>query len=566
MREELWQRNSKAGAKINFTRNAIWCAVAAFVSVWMLAVIRGIKWETNDDAAIAYLLVRTANGGSLFQHKLLSYFLHALYSAFPGINFWLIHNINVIALGFGISAYVIRRKHNDAVTLISLWALLFAISLFILPNMNYTKTAMIGASGGMMLFFQAFNESEVRHRIIDAAVGVLIILYGISLRTQVLLPVLAFMLALGIAYFIETKKQKIFSPLLLAVFLIALFTNAGNLLMTDSEREFAVYNANRTILSDYRKVLPNYYDEDAVYEQLGLSETDSNLLFSWVTEDTEVFSPQVIKKIAETKRVSYNPGLLASKLYWALWETVQYKDFYPLLIMAAIAALYSVVKKKGYGLLQTALLFGCFGALYVYLAWSGRVVDRVVFGLLWALICCMLMVPADNSISGGNNALGRTIPMLLIAVSVAFSAHSYVQGNTLAVPWRDNPYLNQLRTDVYDVINKDRDNVYILPMSGIPDVSEAFDEWKAGPPDYCDNLFCLGGWEARCPYNTERLQRYGISNPMRSLYENNNVYSCNGWKSDEILEFLHKHYDKSITISDCGKIGSLDIIKYSKKD
>lgn len=545
------------------TKNAIWCAVAAFVSVWMLAVICGIKWETNDDAGIAYLLVKTVSGGSVFQHKLLSYFLHTFYRAFPGINFWLINSINVIATGFAASVYAIRRKNGAVATAIIVLVLLCTLWFFVLPIMNFTRTAMIGLCGGMMLVFQAFNETGKRHRIATFAIGMLIMLAGIAVRTEVMLPALAFMFSMGLSFFMQTKDKRSFALFMTGFVCLVLFFLVNNLLMTDAEKAFSEYNGNRSILSDYKNELPDYHEENAVYQNLGLSEADCDLLFNWVTEDTEVFSPQVIKKIAETRRVSYNLGLLAFKLYWALWETVQYRDFYPLLIMAVVAALYSIVKKKRYGLLQAVLLFGCFGVLYVYLVWSGRVVDRVVFGLLWALICCMLMIPADNSKSREDNALGRAIPMLLIAVSVAFSAYSCVQGNTLAVPWKEKPELKQLRAEVYDVINEDWENIYILPMSGVPDVEEAFDEWKSAPKDYCDNLFTLGGWGARCPYNVERLQSYGISNPMRALYERNNVYSCRGWKSKEILDFLQRHYDENITLSEKGKIGNLDIIYYS---
>jgi hypothetical protein len=135
----------------------------------------------------------------------------------------------------------------------------------------------------------------------------------------------------------------------------------------------------------------------------------------------------------------------------------------------------------------------------------------------------------------------------------------------LPIVWKQyqtgTPQKDEYARMILDQIDADEEHVYIFDIyAQPPSQSSAFDFWEATPSDYCLNRFALGGWNARLPYRVELLEAYGIQNPVRSLYENPDVYSL---FSGRILTHLRQYYDSSICVSNVKSIGSYPFVQYS---
>lgn len=125
-------------------------------------------------------------------------------------------------------------------------------------------------------------------------------------------------------------------------------------------------------------------------------------------------------------------------------------------------------------------------------------------------------------------------------------------------PWESWKYAQK---ELPDYINANSDNTYFLPViNKLFSLIENCGVWETIEPDYCNNLFYLGGWDARLPYKVSMLFERGITNPTRALLENNSVYTI---KDELTTDFLRRNYGAGITISGIAEAAGTMFVQYT---
>lgn len=110
------------------------------------------------------------------------------------------------------------------------------------------------------------------------------------------------------------------------------------------------------------------------------------------------------------------------------------------------------------------------------------------------------------------------------------------------------------------IASKDKE-VFFFPILEEPVfLAGSCDIWSVVPPDYCNNLFYLGGWTARMPYKVQSLLERGISNPSRALLENDQVYTV---EATVTTDFLRNNYGKNTTMTGVAEIDGTMLVQYT---
>jgi len=204
--------------------------------------------------------------------------------------------------------------------------------------------------------------------------------------------------------------------------------------------------------------------------------------------------------------------------------------------------------------------------------WMGHLsaIERVCEPLLFcALIATCFLYPSVqkhvSTLFGWHQILCVLIPILIFGGMKIYGQQlsalpviNYFYGQTVNSP------RTALRADYMEKIDQDHSHVYFTPLGSYVWWNFGFSIFERPYADFCPNLFALGGWDARAPYNTRRLAEYGIKNPLRALFEDEDVYA---FYSPNILPYLQEHYSSHIQMSQIKTIGELlgaaSVVQYS---
>ena len=535
---------------------ALIVAAIATVLYTLVFILDGVYFETNDDSAIVRILTQANNSYAPFLGRILSWFLHKLYVWIPSVNHWTLLNYLFVFLGLGALVYAVFVRYH-------LWKAALINTLFMVATwhvclnlMNFTRTAMIVAVGGMALIANAVFFQKKIHKT-ELGVGVFLFLLSAQIRFQCTLIALAF---LGLITAVNLLKdhfrfekawflshmRTIITMLLVAVIVLS-SSLVNTLLLTKEERAYERYNAARAQIEDY----PDNYEYnnwDAYVEETGMTGEDLRTFLSWISEDTEVFEVETLEKVAAFKQGSKNLSAIKRLAKNNTW----------LLVVFAVFFVGKVVRKPKelWAPLTAALLLGF--AFLVYLAYSGRLPDRVFMSIALCTFAAMVMMDREPACEGEGAErskayeIRRLIAFILVFASAA-TAFGYLavdvikSGKLAPKPREENSYYDNLRENVYRLIDETPENIYIMPIrSPFGTVCFSFGPWDAVEKDFCNNLFFLGGWDARMPHKIALLKERGIENPMRALFALDNVYST---YDGEVLAHLKRHYNENMTAS-----------------
>ena len=556
-------------------RNCYALLFSAFSTALLLAftILYGTVWEINDDPAIAWLLSRSGNSYSPFIGKLCSLLVHALYMARPSVNWWLISNYFAIFAGFAAILYVVYRRYPVPLCIaltVVLYALLWRAGLSLI---NFTRSAAIAAIGGCVLIADAvFPLSGQKTGAGKYILGALLLLLGQQIRSSSVLIALAMLASFSLAELILGRfsfRRDVFRtwlPKILLLFgAVALFfagVFANRLLLTDEERSYISYNSLRSDIEDYSDRYKNYTLTDE-----NLPWPDLIMFLSWFSEDTEVFNEDVLQATIDGGSDIESSDVL--RQYFALFTG--HLLYFALIFLCGVLFLLSGLRRDSPLRRFLAAISPVFvsAVLLLYLLRQGRLVNRVIDPVFFSIILCYLLLlgwhwtphrvtvdplrPSRRVIA--FSALGTA---LLVAVSSVLPAPSQIRRGRR--PWdckSDQPASKFL----YDHIDADEENLYfILPMNVTCSLLERNGTWGTLPADYCDNLFYLGGWDARVPFNVARLAKYGIENPARALIDLPNVYTPH---NSALLDHMRRHYDARITESFVKRVVGMSFVRYT---
>ena len=525
------------------------------------AICFGLVWETNDDPANAWLLSRSDNGYAPFQGQLCSAFVHALYRTFPQPNWWLIYNCAFIGIGAAAIFFVFFRRFALKPALAFSVAFAPAIWLCFFYQLNFTRTAIFVALAGCALIADAVFPSDQRKpRAAEYVIGCVLLLIGQQTRSLCALIALAILAAFGLCtMFLEKwtfcigKRWDWFpkAALLFAAVAVAFGGMAlDSILMTEQERSFVTYNELRASIQDY----PDRYVD---YEQSpgGLASEDLDDMNKWFSEDTEVYSEDVLLATqrqghnVDFKTAVYQLLLLVRRSRWFVLSVALYAFFFLAL------CLYRGIFLRGiFAVLAPPAVTG---TMLLYLVLKGRMMSRVSEPVFFGAALCYILaasVAATVPTAKAPHCVRLANTVCFAVLFCLLSANIYHCANVVATtdsrdgsrPW-DSASVEGSSRMLLDAINEDNESVYFfMPATTSLPLTEINGTWAAVPGDFCSNLFYLGGWDARLPHNISALQARGIDNPARALFEKEHVYVH---RVSFLGDFLRRHYDERISES-----------------
>ena len=553
-----------------------------FCTVFLaVCVKRGLVWEVNDDAVISYIF--TFDDYSVLQWRLLSLALHKLYTLFPGTDWWVVCSVFALWAGSAASLYVIFHRYP-------FWYSVFFSGVFFsllwftgIQSINFTRTAVIVSMGGILLIADSVFSCKTKSiHFVPIIIGCILFLFGASIRENSAILALGYLAVIGFIRLISNSfsfSRKWFAAnfhriaLLCAVAILFFAARGMNLsLLTPEQSAYRDYNNLRAYIQDYPYNYPAYTQIAEECTSMGISESAYDLFINWISEDTEVFS---INKLERIVGFSENNTYYSSTVFSKLVEN----SLIPSVVMCVTVFSLFLFKKKNWIKNISVLLFSIF--VSAVLSLSGRFPVRVYLCVLWlAFLSCAFLSGwdwKDENQSFFEHALispvsiisrhSKLFSTILIAVCLICSLISIKHEYSNILYDRQNgiSYVKQIERgqfrQVVEAVDKDPSHIYIFDIIANPaKIADAFNFGEPYPVSFCTNLFTLGGWDARHPYKVELLKDYGITNPMRALYERTDVYSA---YSERILNYLRSDYDSTITCTQVGTLGSAPLVQYT---
>lgn len=540
----------------------------------IFSLFRGVGWEANDDPAIAWFLSR-GNNWSLFQSKILCWFFRVLYRHFGTIEWWAVMTLAVIYASTVVFLYMVYRKRDLFFSIIMSIVLSALVWLVFLRAINFTRTAFIASMAGSVLIVQAlYDTSKRRLCMCEVVVGYLFLIYGTMIRRQCGILAVGYLAVIASVYFFKDSfrlntqwfVRRITKLVIVIAAPVIVFAAIGfnNILLADEQSAYVKYNNYRSTFSDFYAQFPTWDKAEKEYTDLGIS-YDGYRYFDDLSEDTDMFSTEKLEKLATLKNNKRNVKDIAIELKDVLKNRL-YNSWQILYAVLVVEILLVILYGKMIEIVVVADFY--MAIVYIINAWIShfyaRVFEPIAFG---ALIACILIVNVENSRKQWKifSLNGVAVAFLLTSV-MGYTTMCQIRERpviNLSSPWSKMIELKERRIEYMDAINADGSRVYLFPLGNAPIWwTSAYGFWEVQPTNYCTNMFCLGGWDARAPYNIERLKSYGIDNPMKALYEKSYVYST---YSPVILEYLQKTYDSEITVCGNSFIKDCLLVQYTTK-
>lgn len=541
--------------------------IISIISV-VIMIFFGISYETNDDWAIAWQLSGRDDGLSTFLSPFLSKII-AFFYRYRDISWWLLFTLFLISCCLFTIYYYISTKYQGTIKWILLIISFFCVWISSIQNVNFTRTAILVTICGC-LWVAEYMDIGANIRLL---LGVLLIVTGAMIRYQAALAVMPiFIISLFVIWRNNLRvKLRIINAMVLIIALLMLLEMANGLYwkgMPEWEK-YLEYNYQRGMIQDYKERFPKWEEGSKEYRNIGFLPGDEQMILQeWFSEDTDVFSLEHLSKMLELKDNSLK--LKDGLVFFS--ESLVGVPTFGIYLMIAILLLYKASpKSKIYMLILTTYIL----ILILFFSLKGRILERVSEPLIMSGVFFGIWIGGREHLNFKNGVfleinnlvtLKKYRVYLTTCILVSFSFIIFGKDlisipKTFSIPHIDNGMDENARQEM-DYMNKNVDNIYILPAT-VHNWDKSFGIWERIRKGYCDNVFFLGGWEARAPYNVKKLKKLGIENPAKSLVELPNVYSA---YSDMVWLYLKKHYGDEIT---CSRIDSFhgvndnSVVKYT---
>lgn len=550
----------------------------AFVFTVLLLAI-GACWEENDDYSIAYLFSLAENDYNPFQWRLLSVILHDLFRYVPLVNWWTVNCVLSVSISALAVTYVIYRRYaSPHAELLSAMMLLF---LWMTAGyvINFTRSAAVVAMGGSCLVADAIlrdQKPEWRQYL----AGIILLIYGASIRVESALLALGFLAVAGSVWLLADKfaftadwfhmHTRQIGGLLAAALLFLTAWKTDDLLLTHEQRDYLEYNTLRSEIQDYRTCYSPYDAIPEAYQNAGVNEITLEALFEWFSEDTEFITKNVMAEIVKLKNRNEQVFILSD-------IRLNSAEMYTL--AGIFCLILAMQKKKNWYFALSAALFGII--ISVFLFERGRLLARVLDPIcMMALMVMVFLSGAHNGIAEERNgqekdtarSKGLTVRSgsalcAVLAACTVWQSTNYVKRLNMEPEhiwdFEARKRMQEYRDKTLGYFNDNDEYVFIYDLLGDPYLlSASFTMWEPIDTDVVDNLFYLGGWDARHPSAVKRLADLGITNPARALIENPRVLS--EYCGPRVLDYLRTNYDPRVTVSGLfyGGGGTVNVVQY----
>ena len=369
-----------------------------------LLLVCGAYYELSDDWFFAENI---ADGN--YDYTFCSFFIQYI----TGILQKVIYPVNAfmvlqIALGFvalTTISYIFLEtfKFKKGLVFVLILECLFAINIYSI--ITFTKTAaFLDVAGGLTMLWAYHNKKHLGYWVY----GIVLVLFGSFYRIKIFYSVLAVFGVIIAACMLSTLEKFNFKSILemfkkvlnvktvamVVVMLLAVFSydfvSREVIYSGEGMDYYKEYNSLRASVVDF--VLPDYEAEGMaeLYNNIGVSENDYNMLKSWYLDDEGNADVETLMKIRELQNSEKDSLVNIVKTMIATeWDYV--KNLKPegiLIIAYIIIAILLVVLYKNKSFLFVSMNSAIILGLYTYLWYGGRCNYRAVFSILFTSVVC----------------------------------------------------------------------------------------------------------------------------------------------------------------------------------
>lgn len=542
------------------------------ILVLLAVFVFGTRYATDDDIAmarIAYGIFFEPQNRLVFTCTAFGSMLKALSGFIDGINWQLILYYISLLYGGIVSFYYVLKKEKRFLTV--LWLLVvtaFYYSTYIDINFSVI-TSMLTFFGYVTLFIGAYSKDKK-----PIILSIVILSFAMIIRYESFFALSLFAFFAFLLIFVKAVKKDGFTlagKQYILSFAVSLCIPMCLLIVdrvsykNETWSKYIEYNDNRSQILDFQSVLQ--YEDQSYFEALGLSEAMVESLDKWQFNDTDVFSEQLISKLADDSR-KYNPTLTTDFIFEALGYSVEKicKIYYFALGIIFLAVITIKKSKDKIGNISVfALPWIMIIPLVVEVSFYyflNRGIDRVfrTTGLgfwcaMMVLLCCDYFEDNDESLFEKKWILYVTMSIMFIGICCQIDKLKDVRGFHLV----DTDIVSEKLAFLED------GRIYMCDIDSVLAVEDAYGVWQVPPKGSMRNCIELGGWMVNYPTVKDKQEQLGVINPYKSLISNNNVYLLTTEDGKTQLEFLRSAYDKNIESELIEKHGDLSVYKYIER-
>lgn len=523
--------------------------MAFFLNVLFLLIYITIfkpYYETNDDIGMQTIIAGVHGESSahiVYQNIIFGKVVRIFSELCPQINWYMLFMYGMIFSAFWAIVFVILKSIDGNQGILASVFLLTVLGGQYYVVFQWTRTAAILAIGGSILLLWSVERAETkRQKIIGMIVGSILVILGSMIRFDMLFMCLA--LIAGIAFLdiyrlFRTNEKKAAGRCLKQYFLLVgilgvvvvglkVFDHqvyAGNPEWSDYLR----YNQLRSELWDFG--FPDYEDNQALYEELGISKKDLEYFQTWNMDKSEV-TIEMMQKLADAKvGKTINAEFLGEffKSYpWSLFKL----QIFPWVLVLVVLNVYWKRENKMLLLYQMIMLM----VLELYLFCIGRSglprVDSCVLSCVLVSFLYTLEPKAEYKLKREYLTCG----IVILLICNVFS-------------YRDNIFREEIDSTkahaFFQSLTKSKHNLYVVTMGATPyRYSTDYAFWEAPQKGDHKNVYYTGGWETNMPTKNEMLERYQVENVYEESIDNPHMLWVAGDDAKMTEEYVAENYNK----------------------
>ncbi len=533
------------------------------------------QYQTNDDAAMNMYAAGKGLGHPpsqflLFQHFLIGLVLKFLYRDLPGIPWYGALMYTYLFLSSVIIGYVISRLSPRLSTVIS-WVVLFGLFyLQVIVSLQFTICSGYLAIAGVLLLYSTLHKpyasGKINLCILIIASGLLILaglirFYSLLLVLLSMIPLYAYLL---VTRFAITLRRLL--PILCCAVLTSVLLNRAQLAYYERSpgwEQFYRYNHVRAEFIDRHKIV---WDESTqpLFQQIGWSRNDLEMLKSWFYLDPNVYSFQNLSFISKRTSLLPKAKVAWDKLFANLKYSLTSYTGMATLLLCALLLIWGARITRGFAVL--ALLW------YVTLFAGVTLVERHLPLRVWLVMLCGLFVtelvlwchireePAGQS-PAPNQRIGKAILSFFVyALYAACFCGEVHATNKLSNACRR--YQKIFRADLTRL--RPRPNQLFVTWGGDFPYQTLQLPTHAGPVAPKMQFLGLGVGNQE-PFVQNRLRSLGINDLYQSFYIRDNIFLiCQEDKKALLVQYIQEHYQTKVEVETVFKGRTFTVRKVRK--
>ncbi len=515
---------------------ALGMTAVLFASV---ALCFDVHFAVNDDSTILRSTLGYETGTPatflLFLHGILTWPLHWLGTAFPGVVWYSWMQMALLFLATTVcvkSILLCFVKHSKPLWLGTVFSALFMLAFCLnnIVSMTFSITsALLGAAAVLQLMSIDFDRPGAMHIIIGVIGAAALAVLGYAMRLETL-PAIVAMCGLAFVYQWLTHKPKARHMVICMVIVALMLGGAVGMRMwetasvADEYADFLRWQDARLYPMDYFD-LGNITDEELA--MVGWDRLTANLLNEWFLLDSSVTTEsfEILTDYIKANDTRTLGGTLLSS-----WESLtgliernpNQSALLGLGLLTALSVLIaSAIRRKGRLALAALASLALVAAMFVYLMLRGRMPMHALYTPVLPMTAFALaLLPACIPSVAASSAL-----------AAALAALTALNAVPLLAPMLHNEEadlaLTNVMTDLEEYAIDDPDCLYLYDFTISMADNRAFPDYSNGVPH---NISFWGGWSMRSPENVAQFERFDID-PIQfdpEIFLRGDVYLVSG--------------------------------------